>query len=117
MIARDEARHISFGVIALDGLYRDMTTMEVADRDAFLQEAIHIMSQRFLLREVWERLGVDIRAGVRFARHDPTMIAFRQLLFFKVIQVLRQIDLLSEDIKNLLLAESLAQPDAFRGTA
>ncbi len=117
MIARDEARHISFGVIALDGLYDEMTSKELAERDAFLQEAIHVMSQRFLLREVWERLGVNVRAGVRFARRDPTMIDFRQLLFFKVIQVLRQIGLLSEDIKKLLLAESLAQPDAFRGTA
>jgi hypothetical protein len=116
MIARDEARHISFGVIALDGLYSQMTSPERAERDAFLKEAIHIMSQRFLLREVWERLEVDVRAGVRFARHDATMTAFRQLLFFKVIQVLRQIGLLSDDIKTLLLAESLAQPDAFRGT-
>jgi hypothetical protein len=116
MIARDEARHISFGVIALDGLYSDMTSGELAERDAFLKEAIYMMSQRFLLREVWERLEIDVRAGVRFAGHDPTMRAFRQLLFLKVIQALRQIGLLSDDIRNLLLAESLARPDAFRAT-
>jgi hypothetical protein len=117
MIARDEARHISFGVVALDGLYSGMTSAEMADRDAFLKEAIYIMSQRFLLREVWERLGADVDEGLRFAKRDPKMAAFRQLLFFKVIQVLRQIGLLSADIRELLLAESLATPEAFRGMA
>jgi hypothetical protein len=117
MIARDEARHISFGVIALDGLYDGMTTKELADRSAFLKEAIHIMSQRFLLREVWEKLGVDAEAGIRFARKDPGMTAFRQLLFFKVIQVLRQIGLLDEGIRDLLLAESLATRSSFQGMA
>jgi hypothetical protein len=73
------------------------------------------MSQRFLLREVWERLEVDGAEGVRFAIRDPTMRAFRQLLFFKVIQVLRQIGLLSDDLKKLLLEQSLARPDQFRG--
>jgi hypothetical protein len=117
MVARDEARHISFGVIALDGLYDEMTSKELAEREAFLKEAIYIMSQRFLLREVWERLEVDSRAGVAFAARDPTMRAFRQLLFFKVIQVLRQIGLLSDDIRNLLLEQSLARPDQFRATS
>lgn len=116
MVARDEARHISFGVIALDGLYAEMTSKELSERNAFLKESIYIMSQRFLLREVWERLEVDGGTGVRFAKRDPTMRAFRQLLFFKIIQVLRQIGLLSDDIKTLLLAESLARPEQFRST-
>lgn len=114
MVARDEARHISFGVIALDGLYDEMTSKELAERNAFLKESIYIMSQRFLLREVWERMGLDPRAGVAFAAHDPTMRSFRQLLFFKVIQVLRQIGLLSDDIRKLLLDESLARPQTLR---
>ncbi|MBS2965014.1 ferritin-like domain-containing protein [Actinocrinis puniceicyclus] len=117
MIARDEARHISFGVIALTGLYEEMTSRELAERDEFLCEAIHLMSQRFLLREVWERLALDAEAGVRFAKNDPMMSGFRQLLFFKVIQVLRQIGLMSDRIRDLLLAESLARPDAFQGVA
>jgi hypothetical protein len=114
MIARDEARHISFGVIALDGMYAQLSSHEVADRDSFLKEAIYMMSQRFLLTEVWERMGIDVRAGTRFAKADPTMAAFRQLLFFKVIQVLRQLDLLSDGIRELLLSESLARAEALR---
>lgn len=114
MIARDEARHIAFGHVALLGLYDEMTSTELNDRDAFLREAIHLMSQRFLLREVWERLGLDVTAGMRFAKNDPNMVAFRQLLFHKVVQILRQIGLLSDGIRELLESERLARPDALK---
>jgi hypothetical protein len=112
MIARDEARHISFGYVALQGLYDEMTSAELTDREQFLLEAIHLMSERFLLREVWERLDLDVAQGVRFARNDPMMVGFRQLLFFKVVQVLRQIGLLSDKVRELLVAEALARPEA-----
>lgn len=115
MIARDEARHISFGVIALNGLYEEMSAAERDEREQFLLEAIHLMSQRFLLREVWEKMDLDVEQGVRFARTDPMMVGFRQLLFRKVIQVLRQIDLLSPKIRDLLLDEALARPEYLAG--
>jgi len=47
------------------------------------------MPQRFLLREIWERLDLDVAAGVRFAKNDPNVVAFRQLLLHKVVQILR----------------------------
>jgi hypothetical protein len=62
---RDEARHIAFGHVALAGLYDEMTTAELDDREAFLLEAISLMSQRFLLREIWDRIGADVGEGVR----------------------------------------------------
>ena len=113
-IARDEARHVSFGVIALTGLYEDMTSAELAEREAFLLESLHLMSQRFLLREVWENMGVDVEAGLQFARTEPMMVGFRQLLFYKVIQTLRQVDLFTPKIRDLLLANSLIRPEAFQ---
>jgi hypothetical protein len=112
MITRDEARHIAFGRLALTGLYADMTSAERGAREAFLLEAICLMSQRFLLGEVWERLDLDVKRGTRFAKTDPTMVAFRQLLFQKVIHILRQIGLLSDKIRDLLASEGLARPEA-----
>jgi hypothetical protein len=110
MIARDEARHISFGVIALDGVYGELTTPELADREDFLAEAIHLMSGRFMLREVWERLDIDVRAGIRFAQSNPIMMGFRQTLFFKLVQALRHLGLLTPRICDLLKSESLVRP-------
>ena len=114
MIARDEARHISFGVIALDGLYDEMYSAELGERESFLLECIDLMSRRFLLHEVWERLSIDPAKGVRFARTDPMMVTFRQLLFHKVIHALRQLGLVTPKVRELLLAENLAGRTAFR---
>ncbi|MEU8659042.1 ferritin-like domain-containing protein [Actinoplanes philippinensis] len=114
MIARDEARHIAFGVTSLTGMYDQMSTAERAEREDFLLEAIHLMSKRFLLREVWERMDLDVERGLRFARHDPMMFGYRQLLFQQVIHVLRQLGLLTPKLRDLFLSESLARPEAFR---
>jgi hypothetical protein len=116
MIARDEARHVSFGVIALHGLYDEISRQEFGEREEFLLEAIYLMSQRFLLREIWEKLELDVAKGTHFAKTDPMMVSFRQLLFRKVIQILRQINLLTPKIRSLLLSEALAVPQAFSGT-
>ncbi|PSJ27389.1 ribonucleotide reductase [Streptosporangium nondiastaticum] len=115
MIARDEARHIAFGTVSLNGMYEDMTSAEMNRREEFLLEAIHLMSRRFLLREVWERMDLDVERGLRFARTDPMMYGYRQLLFQQVIHILRQLGLLSPKLRDLFLAESLARPEAFHG--
>jgi len=117
MIARDEARHIAFGVTSLTGMYDQMSSAERQEREDFLLEAIHLMSKRFLLREVWERMDLDVERGLRFARHDPMMFGYRQLLFQQVIHVLRQLGLLTPRLRDLFLAESLAKPETFRTIA
>jgi hypothetical protein len=115
MVARDEARHIGFGAVALSGLYDGMTSSELNQREEFLLESIHLMSRRFLLREVWERMDLDVEKGVRFAQTDPMMFGYRQLLFQQVIHLLRQLGLLSPRLRDLFLTENLARPEAFRG--
>ncbi|MDX3193709.1 ferritin-like domain-containing protein [Streptomyces sp. MN03-5084-2B] len=115
MIARDEARHIGFGVVALTGMYDSITTAERDEREAFLLESIHLMSRRFLLREVWERMELDVERGITFARNDPMMFGYRQLLFQQVIHILRQLGILTPKLRELFLSESLAKPEAFRG--
>ncbi|GGP32551.1 hypothetical protein GCM10018980_73060 [Streptomyces capoamus] len=117
MIARDEARHIGFGVVSLTGMYDEMTSAEQSVREDFLLESVHLMSRRFLLREVWERMELDVERGVTFAMNDPMMFGYRQLLFQQVIHLLRQLGLLSPKLRELFLSESLAKPEAFRGMA
>jgi hypothetical protein len=109
MIARDEARHISFGILALDGVYAEMTTRELADREDFLLEAIHQMSERFLLREVWIRMDVDDRQAGRLMRSSDPMITFRQTMFQRVVQALRHLGLLTPRIREALVSEGLAR--------
>ncbi|GAB2724258.1 diiron oxygenase [Streptomyces bullii] len=111
MVAQDEARHIAFGVTALNGMYADVTAAELREREDFLLEAIRLMSRRFMLREIWERMDLDVERGLRFARHNPMMAAYRQMLFQQIIHVLRQLGMLSDKVKELLLDENLVRPE------
>jgi rubrerythrin len=99
LVARDEARHVSFGVMSLDGLYRQLSHAERAEREEFVLEAAQLMSRRFLLGEIWERLGVDRAEGVEFARRDHLMIAYRRALFSRVVASLKRIGLLTDRVR------------------
>ncbi|MBB2893349.1 ferritin-like domain-containing protein [Flexivirga oryzae] len=111
-VARDEARHIAFGLLSLKGLYKDLTSAELADRDEFLAEALLLMSRRFLLEDVWLKMGVPVADGVDYAKNYPGMVAFRNLLFQKVVQILREVDLLTPRLRHLLVEQKLATPRA-----
>jgi len=99
LVARDEARHVSFGVLSLEGIYRDMTRAELADREEMVLEAASLTRRRFLLEEVWDRLDVPRRDGVEFARTNETMVGYRRTVFSKVVAVLRGIGLLTGRVR------------------
>ncbi|MFF4579781.1 ferritin-like domain-containing protein [Streptomyces sp. NPDC001389] len=94
-IARDEARHVSFGVLLLKDVLPELSAAERAHREEFVLEAIELLRVRFLLTDVWERLMVDRAEGVRFATYDPGLAAYRRSLFSRVVPMLAQIGLLT----------------------
>jgi hypothetical protein len=106
-VARDEARHVSFGVLALGGMYQHMTSAERADREELVLEAAYLTRRRFLLEEVWERLDVPAREGADFAAGNDIMIGYRQAIFTKVISSLRSIGLLTDRVRDGLVSLGL----------
>jgi hypothetical protein len=112
LVARDEARHVAFGVIALQGLYDDLMSAERAEREEFIKEAALLMSRRFQVEEVWERLGVDRTAGVTYALTNPVMRDFRRLLFAKIVSILAKLGMLTPGIRRHLEELSLMLPAA-----
>jgi hypothetical protein len=92
-VARDEARHLGFGVVSLDQHLRDLSPAGLSEREEFIAEAVSLMSQRFLFDGVWERLGVPLAEGRQYAREDADMIALRRLLFSHVAGALRRLGL------------------------
>jgi hypothetical protein len=59
-VLADEARHVAFGVLSLQELYRGLTEAELKDRQEFLVEATLSSRARATTPEVWERMGIDI---------------------------------------------------------
>jgi hypothetical protein len=100
LVARDEARHISFGILSLEGFYDEMTTAERADREHFVLEAASAMRRRFLLEDIWERMGVDVAVGSEFAATSAVMISYRHALFAKVISALARIGLMTDAVRE-----------------
>ncbi|QMU73538.1 ferritin-like domain-containing protein [Streptacidiphilus sp. P02-A3a] len=98
-VARDEARHVAFGMVALEGYYDQLSSAERAEREEFTKEAALLMSRRFLLPEIWDRMGIDLAAGTAFAAEDPLMRQFRRLLFSKVVSSLGRLGLLTPGVR------------------
>ena len=98
-VMRDEARHVAFGVLSLEDVYADMTSKELAEREEFVIEAAHLMRDRLLMEEVWERLGYDLKVWIPWSLQTPFMLAFRQLLFSKIVPNLKRLGLLTPKVR------------------
>ncbi len=110
LVARDEARHVTFGVLSLEGLYGQLTRAELADREDLVLTAAELTRRRFLLEDVWDRLDVPRAAGVEYAATDPLMIRYRQAVFAKVVIVLSGLGLLTDRVRTGLAALDLLGP-------
>jgi hypothetical protein len=99
-VIRDEARHVAFGVLSLEHIYREMTAAELREREDFVIEAARLMRDRLLMHEVWERLGYDVDLWVSWAINTPFMQAFRQMLFAKIVPNLRRLGLLTPRVRE-----------------
>lgn len=109
-VSRDEARHVAFGILALEPAYLEMSSVELIDREDFVLESAALMAKRFMLIEIWEHLGVDPRIGVRYARTDPVMARYRQAVFSKVVTSLRDVGLFTPRVRDGLHRLGLLGP-------
>ncbi|MFV2101575.1 ferritin-like domain-containing protein [Micromonospora sp. LOL_024] len=100
LVARDEARHVTFGVLSLTGIYDQLTTAERAEREELVLDAAALIRQRFLLDDIWQRLEVDRADGVAFATNHDLMIKYRQAVFSRVAVALSQIGLMTDNVRT-----------------
>jgi len=99
-VMRDEARHVAFGVLSLQDFYPQLTSAELAEREEFLLDATELMHQRFLLEQVWDRIGIDVEAGKAWATNNPLMVIFRQMLFSKIVPNVNKLGLMTPKVRE-----------------
>src|SRR5882724_680033 len=92
-VMQDEARHVAFGRIALRDYYPQLSEKERDEREQFAVEACYLMRDRFLSEEVWERLGMDVKACTGHVLASPLMTEFRRKLFIRIVPTLKDIGL------------------------
>ena len=100
LVRRDEARHVAFGVLSLQGTYDDMDPVDLREREEFVLEACALMRDRFSPVQVWEHFGIPVdEASAEFAE-SPDAHAFRSILFSKVVPNLRKLGLLTPRVRD-----------------
>jgi hypothetical protein len=113
----DEARHVAFGIASLTGVYDDMDPTERRDREEFVCEAAELMRDRFLQREVWERMGLPVAECEAFMREHPLQLQFRSMLFSKVVPNVKRIGLLTPYVRERFAALGILQYETMPASA
>jgi len=99
-VMRDEARHVAFGVLALQDLYtKELSSTELKEREEFVIEATVLMRDRLLMEEVWPRIGLDPKTWMPWSLSTPFMVGFRQILFSKIVPNLKRLGLLTPRVR------------------
>ena len=97
----DESRHVAFGVLTLEKIYQDqMSAAELREREDFVIEATHLLRERMLMEQVFERLGWDVQVWTDWANTTPFMIGFRQMTFSKIVPNLKRLGLLTPRVRD-----------------
>jgi hypothetical protein len=100
LVRKDEARHVAFGVLSLQGFYDDMDPVDLAEREEFVLDACALMRDRFMPLQVWEHFDFDIDQCKKQFLASPDMAAFRSLMFSKVVPNLRKLGLLTPRVRE-----------------
>ena len=96
LVARDESRHVAFGVILLRQIIADMSDCEKRQRREFVLDAASTIHRCFMLEDIWDRLGVNQKHGIEYAKNSILMIDFRRIAFSKIVSTLNKIGLMDE---------------------
>lgn len=103
LVVTDEARHVHFGVLALEKLYREeLSDRERREREEWAFEIALLLRSRFLGHELYdEYYAHELRRADwdRVVLASPMMALFRETMFKRIVPNLKRIGLLSERIR------------------
>ena len=101
-VMQDEARHVTFGRMALREYYPHLSDHERAEREEFTVEALYFMRDRFNQAEVWMRSGLPVDKLMEYAYHSGAMQQFRTRLFTRIVPILKEIGLFGPKVQKAL---------------
>ena len=114
-IMTDESRHVGFGVLALEKVYaEEMSATEIREREDFVIEATHLLRERLLMHQVFERLGWHVPTWVEWAQNTPFMRGFRQMTFSKIVPNLKRLGLLTPRVRAAYEKLDLLRFESFK---
>lgn len=114
-VIADEARHVHYGVLALQEFYsKELSEKELAEREDLAFEICLLLQKRFLAHEIYEEFygqKMTLSQWDQFAYDSYLMQIFRDSMFDLIIPNLKQIGLLSPRIEPLYRSHGLLRND------
>jgi P-aminobenzoate N-oxygenase AurF len=102
-VMKDEARHVAFGLLALEDAYKDLTDAERREREDFVIEAARLLRDRILAQEMYANIGLDVDECVAWLEQSQIMSIYRQALFGRVVPIVKRIGLWSDKIQQAFI--------------
>src|SRR5213082_4069104 len=102
-VMKDEARHVAFGLLALQDAYRDLTEAERREREEFVIEAAWLLRDRILAQELYANIGLDVAECLEYVDQAEIMTIYRQQLFARVVPIVKRIGLWSDTIQQAFI--------------
>ncbi len=116
-VMRDEARHVAFGVLSLEGVYADLTERELQERLEFVYEGCRLMRDRLYAVEVWQEMGLPIDETYDIVAHSETMREFQKMLFAKVVPNVKRLGLLKPWLRDKFAELDILKFEALEASA
>ena len=99
-VMADEARHVAFGIVSLNELYRGLTSAELLERQEFLLDNTIRNRLRAATPEVWDRMGVNLGEVMPFLAQAAAetgagpLATFQRAFFSKLVPNVAKLGLL-----------------------
>jgi hypothetical protein len=97
---RDESRHVAFGVLSLEGYYKELNEKELREREEFTYEGCRLMRDRLYAVEVWKEMGFPIEETHQIVMNSEIMREFQKMLFSKVVPNVKRLGLLTPYLRE-----------------
>ncbi|ROQ82806.1 ribonucleotide-diphosphate reductase subunit beta [Streptomyces sp. ADI92-24] len=99
-IMQDEARHVAFGRMALRDYYKQLSDVELREREEFVIEGCYLMRDRLSGVEVLENFGIAKQEAKELSEHSEFLQLFRKLLFSRIVPCVKDIGLWGERLQK-----------------
>lgn len=101
-ILTDEARHVGYGVLALERCYKELSESELRYREEWTLLMCLLLQQRFMLRELYDEnfaAHMSWAAWEKLVFDSGMMKSFRNSMFKSIIPNLTRIGIMSERVQ------------------
>ena len=102
LVITDEARHVHYGVLALEEFTRQLSERERREREDWTFEVSLLLRNRFLGHELYDEYYGQMMSRQEWDQlvlQSPLMLLFRKTMFQRIIPNLKRIGLLSERVR------------------